>query len=211
MHVGRSAKGRDTTSDERNNRSNVLERVISEGAILNCVPKVVPATFTQCAATLPEWEEKLLHHTILVLDPFTVADIISLGVRTVSDGSEWDQTQGSFGWSLSNLNGIRCATGMGPAHGRAPTAYRSEGYGMLSILCFLRRLAEYTGRTSLWEGIVATDSQSLLDTLQIKAEINISPESVTQSTVNVTKPLCFRSVTPRVGCRSRKWRCPGSR
>lgn len=88
----------------------------------------------------------------------------SLGGWTVSDGLEWDQTQGAFGWSMSDPTGFRCATCMGPAYGSAPSSYRSERYGMLSMLCFLRRLAELTGRPSLWSGIVATDSQSLLDT-----------------------------------------------
>jgi hypothetical protein len=47
---------------------------------------------------------------------------------------------------------------------------------MLSILCFLQRLAEYTGREPLWQGIVATDSQSLLDTLHSPAHVESSTE-----------------------------------
>lgn len=144
-------------------------KVSYDGAYLYDVPSVPPATFDQYIARLPEWEEELLHHVELLFDPYTVATMLSSGVRTVCDGSEWDQqTQGSFRWSLSDTNGIRCATGIGPAHWSSPTSYRSESYGMLSILCFLRRLAEFTGHTSAWHGIVATDSDSLLKTLRKK-------------------------------------------
>ncbi|KAI2503807.1 hypothetical protein MHU86_10612 [Fragilaria crotonensis] len=152
-----------------------------DGAFQYDVPSVPPATFSQYVARLPEWEEALLHHTDLLFDPFTVATMLSSGVRSVSDGSEWDQTQGSFGWSLSDKNGIRCATGMGPAHGSSPTSYRSESYGMLSILCFLRRLAEFTGHVAPWEGIVATDSDSLLKTLRKKTVAVTTPTEDTQS------------------------------
>jgi hypothetical protein len=143
-------------------------KVVYEGAIINDVPSVVPSTFDCYINTLPEWEIELLKHVLLASDPFTVADKLDTGVRTVSDGSEWSQTQGAFGWSMSDPTGARWATGMGPAHGSAPSSYRSESYGMLSILCFLRRLAEFTGRISSWRGIVATDSQSLLDTLHLR-------------------------------------------
>jgi hypothetical protein len=66
---------------------------------------------------------------------------------------------------MSTDLGVRCARGMGPARSAAPHAYRSESYGILSLLCFLRRLAEFTGQHDQWVGIVATDSQSLVDTV----------------------------------------------
>jgi hypothetical protein len=54
---------------------------------------------------------------------------------------------------------------MGPARSSSPHAYRSESYGLLSLLCFLHPLAEFTGKHEPWFGIVATDSQSLIDTV----------------------------------------------
>ena len=36
---------------------------------------------------------------------------------------------------------------------------------MLSVLCFLKRLTEFIGQGDDWHGILATDSQSLLDTI----------------------------------------------
>jgi hypothetical protein len=54
---------------------------------------------------------------------------------------------------------------MGPASGASPDSFRAEAYGMLATVCFLNRLAEFTGYHDMWDGILATDSQSLLDTL----------------------------------------------
>ena len=34
------------------------------------------------------------------------------------------------------------------------------------MLCFLNRIAEFTMKHEPWRGIVATDSQSLIDTIQ---------------------------------------------
>ena len=60
---------------------------------------------------------------------------------------------GTFGWVLSDAHGERLVGGMGPAPGANPTSYRSEAYGMLAILCFLRRLGEYTD----YQGAIARD------------------------------------------------------
>jgi hypothetical protein len=58
---------------------------------------------------------------------------------------------------------------MGPARGAKVDSYRAEAYGMVAILCFLRRLSEYTTQMEPWVGILATDSQSLLETLTEKS------------------------------------------
>ena len=67
--------------------------------------------------------------------------------------------------ALSTDQGERVAKGMGPARGVKVDSYRADAYGMLSLLCFLKRLAEFLGQKDEWHGIVATDSQSLLDTI----------------------------------------------
>jgi hypothetical protein len=72
---------------------------------------------------------------------------------------------GAYGWILSSDSGERLVCGMGPARGYKPTPYRAEGVGMLSLLRFLIRLAEFTCKFDQWHGIIATDSKSLLDTL----------------------------------------------
>jgi hypothetical protein len=55
---------------------------------------------------------------------------------------------------------------MGPARGPRPTSFRAEGYGMLSFLLFLRRVAEFTFTHDPWIVTIATDSKSLLQTLK---------------------------------------------
>jgi hypothetical protein len=54
---------------------------------------------------------------------------------------------------------------MGPASGRKPTSYRAEAYGLLSLLRFLIRLREFSHMHEEWSGEIATDSKSVLDTL----------------------------------------------
>ena len=122
-------------------------------------------TFRQFIASLPSWEMELLQHVEMSDDPFSIALALEHGLRAVSDGSDWNQIQGAFGWAMSTDVGERCACGMGPARSASPHAYRSESYGLLSLLCFLRRLAEFTGKHDNWTGIIATDSQSLVVTV----------------------------------------------
>ena len=142
------------------------------------------ATFVQYVAALPQWEsEFLLQHIELMESPVQVMDNLSQDIRLVSDGSNWDHIHGSFGWMMSDTNGERWAKGMGPAHGSRTNSYRLESYGMLAGLCFLRRLAEYTGRIPDWRGILGTDSQSLIDTILGQHFIPI------QSTVDDDAPL----------------------
>ena len=101
-------------------------------------------TFTQFIAGLPQWEIELLRHIEMTSYPFSVAVAIMNGLRAVSDGSDWDRIQGAYGWAMSTDLGVRCARGMGPARSASPHEYRSKSYGLLSLLCFLRRLAEFT-------------------------------------------------------------------
>jgi hypothetical protein len=64
---------------------------------------------------------------------------------------------------------------MGPARGPRPTSFRAEGYALLSMLVFLRRVAEFTSKHEPWTGTLATDSKSLLQTLRGKPTTPIHP------------------------------------
>jgi hypothetical protein len=147
-------------------------RLNGEWRLTYCGSKTVPpslhhtaATFIETINRLPEWEHEILQHLELASDAFTVGVELSHGIRVVSDGSVWDDNQGAFGWTLSNDKGERMARCMGPARGARIDSYRAEAYGMLSVLCFLKRLTEFIGQGDEWHGILATDSQSLLDTI----------------------------------------------
>jgi hypothetical protein len=119
-------------------------------------------TFDDYVARLPERDAELLQHIELPSDPYSVCEVLSHGIRAVSDGSVWDNNQGAYGWMISTVLGDRTAKGMGPARGVQVDSYWAEAYGMLAILTILKRLAEFTVYMEPWSGILATDSQSLL-------------------------------------------------
>ena len=109
---------------------------------------------------------ELLKDTEMDEDPFEFCISLQPFQRAASDGSVRHHRQGAFGWTIRHEHGQRVATGMGPASGSKPTSYRAEAYGgMLSLLRFLIRIREYTSMQFHWNGVIATDSQSLLDTL----------------------------------------------
>jgi exonuclease III len=122
-------------------------------------------TFAEFISQLEPWEADLLQYTEITTDPIRFCNILAQGLRAVSDGSVRYNSQGAYGWSLSTAGGERVATCMGPVFGPRPQSYRAEGYGMLSFLRFLIRMAEFTSKVDPWEGIIGTDSKSVLDTL----------------------------------------------
>jgi hypothetical protein len=106
-------------------------------------PPIISSTFSEFLQALPPWEATLLKHITFHQDMYTLdhclqTDQASIGV---SDGSVLGEG-GAFGWCLSQRDGPRLATGMGSAQGLKPSSYHAEGYGMLSILCFLIWLCE---------------------------------------------------------------------
>ena len=123
------------------------------------------ATFDMYVDTLDPWEKDLLQHHTLFADAFTICWAAKADLRVVSDGSAYPPSIASFGWMMSNKAGERAAQCMGPVRGRILHSFRAEAKGMLSALRFLIRLREFGQMHERWEGIVATDSQSLLDTL----------------------------------------------
>jgi exonuclease III len=129
----------------------------------------LPDTFTEYVQTLEEWERELLQFVDLRLDPFEFCVQLQPHFTSGCDGSVIPTTQHSaFGWSIRDERGTTAAQGMGPAPGSKPTSYRAEAYGMLSLMRFLIRMAEYNDMHWSWKGVIGTDSQSLLDTLNGK-------------------------------------------
>ena len=116
---------------------------------------------------LPAWEYELLRHTKFQAGTQdSIPTVLEQGFRVVSDGSvKHKHGNGSFGWVLSSSRGDRIIHGTGPARGRAVYSYRAEAYGLLSLMRFLIQYREYTKATAAWSGILATDAQSVLDTL----------------------------------------------
>ena len=130
--------------------------------------RVVPsaiATFDAYIETLDPWEVDLLRHISMDVDPFTVCLEAQTNFRAVSDGSALPTGSASFGWILSTRHGERIVEGMGPVRGMKVHSYRAEACGVLSLLRFLIQVANFTQMHDSWQGVLATDSQSLLDTL----------------------------------------------
>lgn len=113
----------------------------------------------------PPWEVDLLQHVHLSLDPAYVCFDLQMYFYAGTNGSVWHETDGVFGWMMSNTEGERAASGMGPARGAAMDSYRAECTGMLSLLRFLLRLAQFMNMDERWRGLIGTDSQSVIDAL----------------------------------------------
>lgn len=45
--------------------------------------------------------------------------------------------------------------------------YQAECTGMLSILCFLIRIAQFANMDDPWRGLVGTDNQSMIDRMHV--------------------------------------------
>ena len=121
------------------------------------------ATFPEFLDSLPPWEVDLLRHTVLYVDPRMTCFSLQPQFFAGCDGSAKFGNQGAFGWSVSTFLEERAATGMGPSRGSVMDSYRAECSGLLSILRFLIRLADFTSMFEPWIGVIGTDSQSMLD------------------------------------------------
>lgn len=115
----------------------------------------------------------------MAADAYAVGETLEHGLHAVSDGSEWFYTQGSFGWILSLDEGERLVTGMGSPCSSQSNSYRSEGHGILALLSFLKRLAKYIQLHDPWQGIIATGSKSLIDTIHRPRLMQLGPVQVT--------------------------------
>jgi hypothetical protein len=130
-----------------------------------CPPPPV-STFLSYLHHLPPWEYELLSMLSLPTDIFTLCHAMSTQqpIYVTSDGSVSD-SQSSFAWVLSTSDGQRLATCNGPACGFQCTSYRSEGYGLLSILRFVLQAYRYTSILPFPRMKIHTDSESVLTKL----------------------------------------------
>lgn len=152
-------------------------------------PQITPVnTFAGFVGSLQPWEQELLQHTEYTSEPFDFCSDLQPHLRAVSDGSVRHETQGAFGWALRNEQGVNAASGMGPARGGGKvTSYRAEAYGLLVLLRFLIKMAEFSEMQRQWIGIIATDRLSLLDTLRGKDETRMERERDEPINVSGTK------------------------
>ena len=127
-----------------------------------------PATFSEYVDTLPAWEVDLLHHTVLFVDPKMTCFSLQPQFFAGCDGSAKFGTEGAYGWTICTHIEERAVTGMGPSRGAVVDSHRAECSGLLSILRFLIRLAEFSTMYDPWCGVIGTDGKSMLDRLFTK-------------------------------------------
>ena len=122
-------------------------------------------TFADFVSTLNTWEIDVLRMTTMQVDPIASCDALSHGLRVASDGLVRFTTQGAFGWALSTGPRITGNNRHGTSAGPTTLIVPDRGIRVISILRFLIRIAEFTGRQDAWRGILLTDSQCVLKTL----------------------------------------------
>jgi hypothetical protein len=144
-------------------KTNTGWRIARLNAILTVPPPVVPSTFQEYCSSLEYWESQLLLNANLQFTPEEIIHQLSTKqFRACSDGSAI-ANQGTFGGVLALADKTRLAFGAGPVDGHDPQSFRSEGQGMLSVVCLLSRLKQWTKSSFPITGILATDNSGLID------------------------------------------------
>eukprot|EP00957_Ditylum_brightwellii_P036949 2796870-Ditylum_brightwellii.AAC.1 len=91
-------------------------------------------------------------------------------ILIASDGSASKQENTmSFGWVLSLLNSKTFATHSGPAFGHIPL-FQAEGYGLLSVTCFLYHHQSYTQLALACNICIYTDNKGVVTRTNNQAE-----------------------------------------
>jgi hypothetical protein len=98
--------------------------------------------------------------------------------------------EGTYGWALSLDDGTRLAHGAGYVDGHDPRSFRAEGQGMLSVVCFIHRLLQWTRTNSIFEGILATDNTSLIARVTSQSKLRYSiPNATFKSDWDIVKSI----------------------
>lgn len=126
------------------------------------IPHSQPSSFEAFCSLLDVWEAQLLSTVHFYYSPFNaIALIAASSFNACSDGSAV-ALEGTYGWVLSSEDGTRLAHGSGPVDGHDPRSFRAEGQGMLSVVCLLKRLIQWTCTTDTITGVLATDNTGLI-------------------------------------------------
>ena len=136
----------------------------------NRVPAVppelgAPKDFLTYLHNLNDWEAELLANVQMTYDAFTSMGKMQAGFLAAGDGSVKYEQHGAFGWIISTITGERIVRANGPVRGYRPSSYRAEGYGILSILRFVKRLTLYCDTNPDWKWEMTSDNISLVDTV----------------------------------------------
>jgi hypothetical protein len=138
-----------------------------------------PTSFEAFCLLLEDWEAQLLLDIHLSFGPFIlISKLETSPFRACSDGPAVTQ-EGTYGWALSLDDGTRLAHGAGYVDGHDPRSFRAEGQGMLSVVCFIHRLLQWTCTDSVLEGILATDNTGLIARVTSQSKLRYSIPNAT--------------------------------
>jgi hypothetical protein len=149
-----------------------------------------PTLFKAFCLLLEDWESQLLLNIHLSFDPFILISKLETSLfRACSDGLAVTQ-EGMYGWALSLDDGTRLAHGAGYVDGHNPRSFCAEGQGMLSVVCFIRQLLQWTCTDSVLEGILATDNTGLIARVTSQSKLQYSiPNATFKSDWGIVKSI----------------------
>jgi hypothetical protein len=130
------------------------------------IPRNMPQNedfYSYLANKLDPWEAELLKYVNMKHDAFSTYRRMQESFHAAGDGSVRYEYHGSFGWTISSTKGERLVEAYGPVRGFKPTSYRAEGYGMLSILRFVKQLQTYCQVNPSWSWTLTSDNISLVN------------------------------------------------
>ena len=128
------------------------------------VPTPLPAVndYHQYVTTLSTWEKSLLEGVEFLVPQQQLFEAMARESAWIcSDGAQVGN-KASFGWVVSNQDGLRMAQCSGPCYGADPTSYRAEGYGLLSICRFLQGMRHQFG-TNIQQCHVWCDNKTMVN------------------------------------------------
>ena len=155
------------------------------------LPKAMPSSFMSFCSLLEDWESRLLQTVTLHFNPFNIVELLEYSTfQACSDGSAV-AFEGTYGWVLSTKDGTRLAHGAGPVDGHDPRSFRAEGQGMLSVVCLLRRIKQWTCSVSTITGVLATDNTGLIDRVTAQTQVKYPvPNAVFKPDWDVVQAIC---------------------
>jgi hypothetical protein len=142
------------------------------------LPSANLTSFEAFCSLLEDWESQLFD-VHLSFDPFILMSKLEASpIRACSNGSAVTR-EGTFGWALSLQDGTRLAHSAGYVDGHNPRSFRAEGQGMISVVCFIWRLLQWTGTNSVLEGVLATDNTGLIACVASQSKLRFSISNAT--------------------------------
>ena len=123
--------------------------VISVADCLRPIPQFIPndpppPIYNPTTLTYhPPWEAQLLERVIHLVPLGTIRQNVTIGnIIMCSDGSA-TPARGTFGFVVATNQGQRLARGNRPAPGAYPNSFRSEAYGVLATMLWLRQIVRH--------------------------------------------------------------------